>query len=245
MVGFVIKMKLETNIAKQIKVSAQTMFMDEYSDTYNKKYMFSYKVKIQNDSSETVQLLNRHWIIIDSNSKQEEVQGAGVIGMQPKIQAGESYEYISFCNLETNFGSMEGEYEFQDQAGNNFLVQIPRFFVAETLNELAKPSFRRGQMVKHKREGFRALITDYDMYFINDEELYKKSSSQPAKDKPWYYLLIDGSNSISYVAQENIELDENQEDIEHPLVDFFFDGFSDELGYYKRNHKTWEQLKSG
>lgn len=245
MLGWYLKMKLETNLSSQIKVSALTMFMDEYSSAYDKKYMFCYKIKIKNESSETVQLLNRHWIILDSNSKKEEVKGAGVIGMQPKLEPGGEHEYISFCNLETNFGSMEGSFEFQDAHGEHFLVEIPRFFIAETLNQLDKPSFRRGHMVRHKKEGFRALITDYDMYFINDEELYNKSANRPAKDKPWFYLLIDETNSISYVAQENLELDEDQETIEHPLVDFFFDGFSDQDGHYIRNNKTWEQLKRG
>lgn len=227
-----------------VKVQALTVYLDEYSNPKKHKYLFCYKIRISNESKQTVQLLNRHWIIIDSNSKIEEVQGPGVVGQQPILEPGQSHEYFSFCNLETNFGTMEGSYEMLDAEGQTFMAAIPRFYLAETLNQFDKPLFKRGHIVKHKSDDYRALITDYDMYFMNDEEIYNKNDPKPAKDKPWYYVLIDGTNAISYVAQEQLELDMNDnESMSHPLVDFFFTGFDGEK--YIRNDKTWDELKRG
>ena len=162
---------------------------------------------------------------IDSDSKKDEVKGPGVLGLQPEIAPGEAHEYFSFCNLDTNFGTMEGSYEFIDNDNNTFFVPIPRFFLADNLNEFDKALFSRGSLVRHKTEGYLAVVTDYDMYFINDDDIYAKDESQPAKDKPWYYILINKTNAISYIAQENLELVEEFHEIEHPLVEFFFDDF--------------------
>lgn len=230
------------DVKQNIKVSAKTVFLEDYSKPKEGKFLFCYKITIQNDSQEKVKLLNRHWIIIDSNSKRDEVQGPGVLGVQPELEPGEKHEYFSFCNLDTNFGTMEGSYEFIDSNNNTFFVEIPRFFLADTLNEFDKAKYQRGAVVRHKTEGFTAVISDYDMYFINDEEIYKKDKTLPAKDKPWYYVLINKTNAISYIAQENLELIEGDVlEIEHPLVDFFFDGFDGEK--YLRNEKTWDELK--
>ena len=234
-------MSSSTETKHDIKVSAKTVFLDDYSNAKENKFLFCYQITIENNSADTVKLLNRHWIIIDSNSKQDEVKGAGVLGLQPELMPGEKHEYFSFCNLETNFGTMEGSYEFIDSNNNTFFVEIPRFFLADNLNEFPKPNFKRGTIVKHKNEAFTGVVTDYDMYFINDEEIYNKDTSNPAKDKPWFYVLINKTNAISYIAQENLEIVENPEEIEHPLIDFFFDGFDGEK--YVRNSKTWDELK--
>jgi hemimethylated DNA binding protein len=78
------------------------------------------------------------------------------------------------------------------------------------------------------------------MYFINDEEIYNKDETKPAKDKPWFYVLINKTNAISYIAQENLVPAGEFVEIEHPLVDFFFKDFDDEK--YIRNDKTWDEL---
>lgn len=231
-----------SDLKQKVRVSAKTVFLEDYSKAAESKFLFCYQIKIQNDSNETVKLLNRHWIIIDSNSKKDEVKGPGVLGLQPELAPGESHEYFSFCNLETNFGTMEGSYEFIDNDNNTFFVAIPRFYLADNLNEFPKPNFGRGSLVKHKKEGYIAVVTDYDMYFINDEEIYAKDESAPARDKPWFYVLINKTNAISYISQENLEPVETDEEIEHPLIDFFFDGFDGEK--YIRNDKTWDELKS-
>ncbi len=231
----------KTDTDCDVKVTAKTVYLQEYSKPAKKQFLFCYKISISNESTQTVKLLNRHWIIIDSNSHVNEVKGPGVVGLQPEIAPGETHSYFSFCNLETNFGTMEGNYEMSDEDGNTFDVSIPRFFLAETLNEFDKPLYKRGSLVKHKHDGFVGVITDYDMYFINDEELYSKDERKPDKNKPWYYVLINNTNAISYVSQEYLEQEEAFVDINHPLVDFFFDGIEGNL--YKRNEKTWEHLR--
>lgn len=234
----------------QVQVEAKSIYLEEYSKPKDNNFLFCYKITISNNGSRTVKLLNRHWIIIDSNSKRNEVKGPGIVGLQPELAPGESHQYFSFCNLETNFGTMEGSYEFVDEDNEHFLAEIPRFFLADNLNEFDKPQFKRGAIVKHVRDDFKALVTDYDMYFINDEEIYKKHPGSPDKSKPWYYVLVNKSNAISYVAQEDLKnfvpLDEEEQfSFEHPLVNFFFDGYDDQAGSYLRNEKTWEQLKRG
>lgn len=231
----------QANIDYQIKISAISSHMDEYSKPNKQKFLYCYQILIKNEGQKPIQLLNRHWIIIDGNGHREEVKGAGVIGQQPRINPGEEYKYFSFCNLNTNFGTMEGEYEMIGDDNQRFLIPIPRFYLAENLYQIPQPQFRRGQILKHKTEGFIGVVADYDMYFMNDESLYDQSRDKPAKDKPWYYLLVNQSNSIAYVGQESLELDEVGE-IEHPLIDFFFDGI--EGKQYIRNSKTWEDLKS-
>jgi ApaG protein len=238
---------MATKISSQNKVTvtAKTIFLDEYSKPNEHKYVYCYKITIRNEGKNRVQLLNRHWIIIDSNSKKEEVHGAGVIGQQPILYPGESHEYFSFCNLETNFGTMEGSYEMEDEHGERFLAEIPRFYLAETLSEFDRPLFKRGQVIRHKLNNFRGIVVDYDMYFINDEDLYKKCIDNPAKDKPWYYVLVDKANAISYVAEEYLEIEEDDSEIEHTLFHFFFDEFDKDKKIYKRNNKTWDNLKKG
>lgn len=228
-------------INHDIQVKASSVYLEEYSKPKEGKFLFCYKITISNNSNQKVKLLNRHWIIIDSNSKREEVQGPGVVGQQPELDPGENHEYMSFCNLETHFGTMEGSYEMQGADGSIFLAQIPRFYLADNLNEFDKPKYKRGQIVKHPQEQYLGVVTDYDMYFINDEEIYNKSKYKPAKDKPWYYVLIDGTNAISYVAEEHLEINQDQKKIEHPLVEFFFDDFNG--SQYLRNEKSWDELK--
>lgn len=238
------KMKLERSKPDtdcDIKVVAKTVFLEEYSKPAKKQFLFCYKIQIINESQQKVKLLNRHWIIIDSNSQVNEVKGPGIVGLQPELEPGQSHEYYSFCNLETNFGTMEGSYEMLGEDDKKFSVEIPRFFLAENLNEFQKPLYQRGSLVKHKQENFIGVVTDYDMYFINDEELYNKNSTKPPKDKPWYYVLVNNTNAISYVPEEHLEKQEEFMDINHPLIDFFFDGTENDR--YKRNDKTWEHLR--
>lgn len=230
-----------SSVANEIKVSAQSVYLSDYSKPESREYLFCYKITIKNEGDLPAQLLSRHWIIIDSESHREEVVGDGVVGKQPKLQPGESYTYFSFCNLRTNFGTMEGSYHFVDDEGHEFSAKIPRFFLSDNLNEFETNQFQRGAIVRHKKEDYLAVIADFDMYFLNDEKLYEQDSSEPDKEKPWYYLLIDNKKTISYVAQEQLELVEEAKEIKHPLVEFFFDGFDGET--YKRNQRTWQDLK--
>jgi len=90
-----------------------------------------YTIRITNEGSRTVQLLNRHWIITDANGEVEEVRGPGVVGQQPVLKHGESFEYTSGCPLETAFGSMKGTYEMQVDNGETFHADIAGFALRE------------------------------------------------------------------------------------------------------------------
>lgn len=114
-----------------LQVTAQATYLPEQSSRDNQRYMWSYEITIENNSEETVQLLNRYWRIADMTGHVEEVRGPGVVGLQPVIKPGKKFTYNSFCQLVTSQGSMEGNYEFQvieDEV--RFLAQIPKFILS-------------------------------------------------------------------------------------------------------------------
>ncbi|KQS41072.1 Co2+/Mg2+ efflux protein ApaG [Pedobacter sp. Leaf194] len=117
-----------TAITDGVKVSVETIYQPEYSNPANEHFMFAYRVEISNLSDYPVQLMRRQWFIFDSNSSRREVEGEGVVGLQPVIEPGESHVYVSGCNLKTDMGSMQGKYlmtRLVDDA--EFEVDIPEF----------------------------------------------------------------------------------------------------------------------
>ncbi|MGH3426267.1 MAG: Co2+/Mg2+ efflux protein ApaG, partial [Mycobacteriales bacterium] len=93
-----------------IRVRVQSSYIPERSDPERSSWFFIYTVEITNQGSETAQLVSRHWIITDANGEIEEVKGPGVVGKQPLLEPGQSFEYTSACPLKTPFGSMHGTY---------------------------------------------------------------------------------------------------------------------------------------
>ncbi|MDB5119158.1 MAG: Co2+/Mg2+ efflux protein ApaG [Sphingobacteriales bacterium] len=119
-----------TKITEGVKVSVETIYQPEYSNPANEHFMFAYKVNIENLSEYTVQLLNRHWVIFDSNGAHRDVAGEGVVGEQPVIEPGDNHEYVSGCNLKTDMGNMKGTYEMKRIVDDErFLVNIPEFYL--------------------------------------------------------------------------------------------------------------------
>ncbi|MDN3586654.1 Co2+/Mg2+ efflux protein ApaG [Pedobacter aquatilis] len=117
-----------TAITDGVQVSVETIYQPEYSNPANEHFMFAYRIEISNLSDYPVQLMRRQWFIFDSNSSRREVEGEGVVGLQPIIQPGESHVYVSGCNLKTDMGSMQGTYlmnRLVDDA--EFEVEIPEF----------------------------------------------------------------------------------------------------------------------
>jgi ApaG protein len=112
---------------QKISVSAMPVYIDERSDPENSKYFWAYRIVIQNNSARTVQLLSRYWHIVDANGRAEEVRGEGVIGEQPVLYPGDTYEYTSGCPLATPSGFMRGTYTMADESGTEFDVAIPAF----------------------------------------------------------------------------------------------------------------------
>tara|TARA_B110000444_G_scaffold254790_2_gene287887 strand:- start:553 stop:930 length:378 start_codon:yes stop_codon:yes gene_type:complete len=116
-----------------IQIEVRTHYLLEQSNPEEDHYAFAYTVQISNRSDETVKLLNRFWHITDDNEKVEEVRGEGVIGQQPEILPGQSFHYTSGAVIETQFGSMQGDYEMQTANGEKFTAQIPPFLLAPPL----------------------------------------------------------------------------------------------------------------
>lgn len=120
---------MQKQVRGNFEIGVQVSFLVEESRPDENYYLFSYKIRISNRGSIPAQLLSRHWIITDSCGKREEVRGAGVIGLQPRILPGQSFEYESFCPLPTPSGSMTGTYQMISETGEHFEVEIPEFFL--------------------------------------------------------------------------------------------------------------------
>ncbi|MGD8999170.1 MAG: Co2+/Mg2+ efflux protein ApaG [Granulosicoccaceae bacterium] len=110
-----------------IHVSVANAFVPEQSDPEHDRYVFVYTITIRNDGTVPAQLLTRHWVITHGNGKTEEVRGDGVVGEQPHLQPGESYEYTSGTILETPVGDMRGSYQMRADDGVEFEAVIPQF----------------------------------------------------------------------------------------------------------------------
>lgn len=116
-----------SSVTRDIKVSVQPVFLDEQSDPDTHRYVWAYRVVIENQGLKTVQLLSRYWRITDSRGSIQEVRGAGVVGEQPVLASGESFNYTSGAPLATPSGFMVGTYEMTDMDGNRFDIEIPAF----------------------------------------------------------------------------------------------------------------------
>lgn len=110
-----------------IRVSVEPAFISERSNAEKGLFFWAYTVEITNLDHEEVQLLSRHWVIVDGEGHTEEVRGAGVVGEQPVLRRGETFRYTSGCPLATPDGSMRGSYTMLDAAGQTFDVAIPLF----------------------------------------------------------------------------------------------------------------------
>jgi ApaG protein len=112
---------------RNIQIAVEPEFLDDQSEPDEHRYLWSYRVSIENRGPETVQLLSRYWRITDSRGRVREVRGNGVIGEQPVIKPGEKYQYSSGAPLETPSGFMGGSYRMKTTAGEFFDAGIPTF----------------------------------------------------------------------------------------------------------------------
>ncbi len=111
----------------QFTVQVRVRYVAEQSDPAADLYLFAYTIRVENTGDIAGQLLSRHWIITDGNGKVEEVRGPGVVGEQPRLAPGESFEYTSGCPLNTPYGTMQGTYQCVTVDGTPFEVAIPEF----------------------------------------------------------------------------------------------------------------------
>lgn len=113
-----------------IKVQVHTKYIPEQSQPDSNRYVFSYIITIKNLSQQTVQLISRRWLITDANGKQMTVEGEGVVGQQPYIDANDEYTYNSGTVVETPVGVMQGHYVMHDESGSEFVAEIEPFRLA-------------------------------------------------------------------------------------------------------------------
>lgn len=109
----------------------ETEYAPGRSDPAQNQWFFLYTIRLTNEGRDTVQLISRHWIITDAMGQSEEVRGKGVVGKQPVLEPGESFEYTSGCALKTPFGSMRGTYQMVTNAREDFEIEIPSFTMTE------------------------------------------------------------------------------------------------------------------
>lgn len=110
-----------------IGVSAAARYLPEQSDESAGRYAFAYTITIRNTGSVAAQLVSRHWIITDADGRVQEVRGQGVVGEQPVMRPGESFEYTSGAAIETPVGTMRGSYQMVAEDGTKFDAPIPEF----------------------------------------------------------------------------------------------------------------------
>ncbi len=118
-----------TEVTNNIRISVLAKYLANRSDVDNSIYSFSYEVKINNLGKDTVQLLNRHWIVISGSKQCADVKGEGVVGESPIIEPGAEFKYSSWTQIFDVEGSMYGSYTFKNEGGEFFIVNIPRFYM--------------------------------------------------------------------------------------------------------------------
>ena len=114
-------------VSNNIRITVRSQYLPDRSRPAVGEFVFAYQVRIENVSTETVQLLRRRWLIHDSIGEDQVVEGDGVVGQQPVLTPGQVHEYQSFCVLRSQAGHMEGQYFFEADDGRSFAAEIPRF----------------------------------------------------------------------------------------------------------------------
>ena len=119
-----------------VTVRVSVSYLPEQSEPERGRWFWAYHIRLENEGTETVQLLTRHWVIIDGRGARHSVEGEGVVGEQPVIEPGASFDYVSGCPLATPSGAMQGSYQMVREDGAVFAVEIPRFslFAPAVLN---------------------------------------------------------------------------------------------------------------
>lgn len=122
-----------------IKVTAQPVYLEQQSSPRDSLFVWAYTIELQNLGDRTVQLINRYWHITDASGKVEEVRGPGVIGAQPVLKPGESFQYVSGASLHCSSGIMYGSYEMEYEDGERFEVEIPAFSL-DSIEQILRPN---------------------------------------------------------------------------------------------------------
>lgn len=118
---------MNTQPAYDITVTAESLYLPDQSDEAAERYVFAYRIRITNTGEVAAKLISRHWIITDAHQQVQEVRGDGVVGEQPYLQPGESFEYTSGTSIATPVGTMRGSYRMQADDGTEFDAPIAEF----------------------------------------------------------------------------------------------------------------------
>jgi ApaG protein len=118
-------------VTNSVRVEVESQYAPEHSQPFQSNWRFYYTIRITNEGDETVQLLSRHWIATDSTGRTEEVKGPGVVGEQPVLAPGESFQYTSSWPLKTPMGVLRGTYQMVSESGSHFQVEIAPFGLRE------------------------------------------------------------------------------------------------------------------
>lgn len=117
-----------SKISEGVEVSIESFFQKDYSNPLQNEFMFAYRITIENHNAFPVKLLRRLWEVFDSNTEQRNVEGEGVVGVQPIIMPGKHYQYVSGCHLKSEMGKMQGYYTMENvENRSQFQVNIPAF----------------------------------------------------------------------------------------------------------------------
>jgi ApaG protein len=114
-------------VTEGIRVRVQSLYLPDQSSPSDDHYVFAYTITISNESAHPAQLRTRHWIITDARGEIDEVRGEGVVGEQPRLAPGQSFQYTSGCALQTSVGTMHGTYRFWRDDGSYFDAEIATF----------------------------------------------------------------------------------------------------------------------
>jgi ApaG protein len=118
-------------VTRGVRVDVRCQYDPQRSHPAHKQWFFLYTIHISNEGTETVQLVSRHWVITDATGEIQEVRGPGVVGEQPVLAPGDSFEYTSGCPLQTPFGTMKGSYEMVTTDGERFHAAVAEFELSE------------------------------------------------------------------------------------------------------------------
>jgi ApaG protein len=124
---------VSTAVTEGIRVTVRSQYLPDQSSPSDDRFVFAYTVKIANEGGRTAQLRTRHWVITDGRGVIEEVRGDGVVGEQPRLAPGETFQYTSGCVLQTAVGTMQGSYRFHCDDGSSFDAAIAPFSLASPL----------------------------------------------------------------------------------------------------------------
>lgn len=117
------------SLTQGVRVAVAPSYLPDQSEPMANRFVFGYRVRVTNESTRTLQLMARHWIITDATGRRHEVRGEGVVGHQPTMRPGTGFEYSSFCPLPTPWGTMEGSYTVRPEGGDPFDVAIGTFYL--------------------------------------------------------------------------------------------------------------------